>query len=54
MIIANGFDNKALKILIKKNLRLIDASNFNLSEVFKINSSNNAILIQSEDKKISK
>ncbi len=52
VIIANGFDNKALKILkLKKNLRLIDASNFNLSEVLKINSSNDAILIQSEDKK---
>ena len=52
VIIANGFEKNALKILkSKKNLRLIDASNFILSEDFKFNSSNNAIFYQSEDKK---
>ena len=51
VIIANGFEKNALKILkSKKNLRLIDASNFILSENFRFNSSNNAILYQSEDK----
>ncbi len=53
VIIANGFDKKALKILkTKKNLRLIDASNFSINEEYKFNSINNSILIQSEDKKI--
>ena len=52
VIIADGFDTKALKILkSKKNLRLIDASNFSLNEVLKLNSINNSILIQSEDQK---
>ena len=52
VIIANGFDSKALKILkSKKNLRLIDASNFILSDLLKFNSSNDSILIQIEDKK---
>ncbi len=52
VIIANGFENNALKILkSKKNLRLIDASNFVLNENFKLNSSNNIILYQSEDNK---
>ncbi len=53
VIIANGFDRAALKILkSKKNLRLIDAKNFSLNEVFKFNSHNDSILIQSEDRKI--
>ena len=53
VIIGNGFDNDALKILKKKkNLRLIDAANFKLSENFKFNSANENILIQSEDNKI--
>ena len=53
VIVANGFDKNALKILkTKKNLRLIDASNFLISENLKFNSSNDLILIQSEDKKI--
>ena len=52
VIIGNGFDDDALKILKKKkNLRLIDASNFILSEVLRFNSANENILIQSEDKK---
>ena len=53
VIIANGFEKNALKILkSKKNLRLIDASNFSQNEIFKFNSLNSSILIQSEDKKI--
>ena len=51
VIIANGFDNKALKILkLKKNLRLIDASNFSFNELLKVNSIDKSMLIQSEDK----
>ncbi len=50
VVIANGFEEKALKILkSKKNLRLIDASSFSPNEKFKINSFNNAILLQEED-----
>ncbi len=53
VIVANGFEKNALKILkSKKNLRLIDASNFSQNEIFKFNSFNSSILIQSEDKKI--
>ena len=53
VVIANGFDGDALKVLnSKKNLRLIDSSKFNLNELLKFNSSNNSILVQSEDKKI--
>ena len=52
VIIANGFDKDALKILkLKKNLRLVDASNFSLDEILKFSSVNDSILIQSEDKK---
>ena len=50
VIIANKFDLKALKILKKrKNLRLIDASNYSLNEIQKFLSSNEEILVQSED-----
>ena len=50
VIIANRFDSKALKILKKKkNLRLIDASNYSLNEIQKFLSSNEEILVQSED-----
>mgnify|MGYP006082795705 FL=1 len=53
VIIGNNFENDALKILKKKkNLRLIDASNFSLSEVLNFNSANENILVQSEDRKI--
>ena len=52
VIIGNGFDNDALKILKnKKNLRLIDSTDFKLSEILKFNSTNENILVQSEDKK---
>ena len=50
VVIANNFEKKALKILQKKkNLRLIDSSSFSFNERFKINSFNNAILLQEED-----
>ena len=53
VIIANGFDNSALKILKKKkNLRLINAEHYVLSEVLKYTSVNRNILVQSEDTKI--
>ena len=51
VIIANGFDNEALKILKKKkNLRLIDATYLTIKNIVKFNSANNSILVQSEDK----
>ncbi len=53
VIIGNGFEKKALKILkLKKNLRIIDASNFSLGENLKFHSLNDAILLQTDDKKI--
>ncbi len=55
VIIGNNFDQNALKILKrKKNLRLIDASNFTISENLNFNSVNENFLIQSEDRKIFK
>ena len=51
VIIANKFDKASLRILKrKKNLRLIDSSNFSLNQEFKLISMNNAILIQNEDR----
>ena len=53
VIVGNGFDNDALKILRKKkNLRLIDSTNFKFSENLRLSSANENILIQSEDKKV--
>ena len=50
VIIANGFDPEALKILKKKkNLRLVDATNFKMKNLVKINSANDSFLTQSED-----
>ena len=50
VVIAEGFDSSALKILkTKKNLRLIDASNYFISEILKSTSLNEEILVQSED-----
>ena len=52
VIIANGFDKDALKILkSKKNLRIINASNLSFNEILKFSSANNAILVQSKDNK---
>ena len=50
VIIANGFDSEALKVLKKKkNLRLIDATNFTMKNLLRFNSNNDSILTQSED-----
>ena len=50
VIVANGFDKNALKLLrTKKNLRLLDASNFSISENLRINSYGDKLLIQNED-----
>ena len=52
VIIGNNFDNDAIKILKKKkNLRLVDASNFSLNEILKFTSFGENVLVQSEDKK---
>jgi len=50
VIIANSFDSEALKILKKKkNLRLVDATNFTVKNLVRFNSANESILTQSED-----
>ena len=50
VIIANGFEKDALKILKKKkNIRLIDANNLNTSNLNNFISNFNSILIQSPD-----
>jgi AICAR transformylase/IMP cyclohydrolase PurH (only IMP cyclohydrolase domain in Aful) len=50
VIIANGFNNDAIKILkAKKNLRLIDGTNYTSKELVKFLSFNQEIMIQSED-----
>jgi phosphoribosylaminoimidazolecarboxamide formyltransferase / IMP cyclohydrolase len=50
VVIANGFNNEALKILKKKkNLRLIDATKLTMKSIIKFNSTNDSILTQSED-----
>ncbi len=52
VIIGNDFDKDAIKILSsKKNLRLIDASNFLNNELLRFNSNNNSLLVQTEDNK---
>ena len=52
VIIANGFDNGALKILkIRKNLRIIDATKFAIKDIIKFSSTSESILVQSEDLK---
>jgi len=50
VIISNGFDKEALKLLKKKkNLRLIDATNYYFKEILKLISLNEEFLIQTED-----
>ena len=50
IVIANGFEKSALKSLRKKkNLRIIDASNFKIQKSEIINSRLNELLIQSSD-----
>ena len=52
VIIANGFEKDALKFLMKKkNLRLIDATNYSLKEILRFVSSNEELLVQTEDLK---
>ena len=53
VIIANGFEANALKILKKKkNIRIIDASEFMMKDLIRFGSVNESILTQSEDLKI--
>ena len=50
VVIANGFDKDALKILSqKKNIRIIDASNFSFNEILNQNFTYNSMLVQSAD-----
>jgi len=50
VIIANGFDKEALKLLKKKkNLRLVDATNYSYKEILRLVSSNEELLVQTED-----
>ena len=50
VVIANGFDSEALKVLKKKkNVRLIDATNFTVKNLVRFSSANESFLTQSED-----
>jgi phosphoribosylaminoimidazolecarboxamide formyltransferase/IMP cyclohydrolase len=50
VVIANGFDPEALEVLKnKKNLRLIDATNYIMKNLVRFNSINESILAQTED-----
>jgi len=50
VIIANGFDKDALKLFNKKkNLRLIDATYYSFKEILRFISSNEELLVQTED-----
>src|SRR6056300_1963562 len=52
VIIGNGFEKDALKLLKKKkNVRLIDAANYSLKEKLRFISSNEELLLQTEDLK---
>ena len=52
VIIADGFEKEALKLFKKKkNLRLIDATNYSFKEILRFISSNEELLIQTEDLK---
>ena len=52
VIIADGFERDALKLLKKKkNLRLIDATNYSYKEILRFISSNEELLVQTEDLK---
>ena len=52
VVIADGFEKDALKLLKKKkNLRLIDSNNFSFKEILRYTSSNEELLIQTEDLK---
>ena len=50
VIISNGFDKEALRLLKKKkNLRLIDATNYSFKGILSFISSNEELLIQTDD-----
>ncbi len=50
VLLAKGFDKESLKILKrKKNLRLIDISNFKLKNLFSIKSFDGSFLVQTKD-----
>ncbi|MDC3334365.1 bifunctional phosphoribosylaminoimidazolecarboxamide formyltransferase/IMP cyclohydrolase [Candidatus Pelagibacter sp.] len=50
VIIGNGFEKDALKLLKKKkNLRLIDATNYKFKEILRFLSANEELLVQTED-----
>ena len=50
VIIANGFEKSALEIFKKKkNVRLIDGSNYLLNDILKFKSINKSMLVQTED-----
>src|SRR6056300_96853 len=50
VIIGNGFEKNALRLLKKKkNLRLIDATNYNFKEILRFLSVNEELLVQTED-----
>ena len=52
VIIGNGFEKDALRLLKKKkNLRLIDATNYSFKEKLRFISSNEELLLQTEDLK---
>src|SRR6056300_518282 len=52
VIVANGFDKDAQKLLKKKkNLRLIDTTNYSFKEKLRFISSNEELLVQTEDLK---
>ncbi|MDA9597378.1 bifunctional phosphoribosylaminoimidazolecarboxamide formyltransferase/IMP cyclohydrolase [Candidatus Pelagibacter sp.] len=52
VVVANGFNKEALKVLKrKKNLRIIDATNFISKNIVKFKSINESILAQSQDSK---
>ena len=53
VVIANGFEADALKILKKKkNIRIIDATQFTIKDLIRYSSVNESILTQSEDLKV--
>ena len=52
VVIADGFEKDALKLLKKKkNLRLIDSNNYSFKDLLRYTSSNEELLIQTEDLK---
>ena len=53
VVVANGFEKKALKVLKnKKNLRIINANNLNKENIINIKSNFDTFLIQTPDTKI--